>query len=72
VTQSKNAKYPVGTMIRTSCGWRSHTIIADVTKIDRMPEMGNLSYSLVLGIMGMPGYVSFNNSIRLVPRRIAA
>ncbi|XP_033740168.1 prostaglandin reductase 1-like [Pecten maximus] len=59
VTKSKNAKYPVGTKIRLSSGWRSHTHVKDVSTIDVMPELGDLPLSLTLGVMGMPGMTAY-------------
>ncbi|XP_069134879.1 prostaglandin reductase 1-like [Argopecten irradians] len=59
VINSKNAKYPVGTIIRLSCGWRSHTHVKDASTIDLMPELGDLPLSLTLGIMGMPGMTAY-------------
>ncbi|OWF37552.1 prostaglandin reductase 1-like [Mizuhopecten yessoensis] len=59
VTASKNAKYPVGTTIRLSSGWRSHTHVRDVSTIDVMPELGDLPLSLTLGVMGMPGMTAY-------------
>lgn len=52
--ESKNKDYPVGTIVRTHSGWRSRTIVsADACR--RMPELGDLSLSTALGVMGMPG-----------------
>ncbi|XP_060068367.1 prostaglandin reductase 1-like [Ylistrum balloti] len=59
VTDSKNAKYPVGSVIRLSSGWRSHTHVKDVSTIDVMPELGDLPLSLTLGVMGMPGMTAY-------------
>lgn len=56
VIVSKNAKYPVGSIVRMHAGWRTHTLVKDAEKeISRSAEMGDLPLSLMMGAMGMPG-----------------
>ncbi|OWF39513.1 prostaglandin reductase 1-like [Mizuhopecten yessoensis] len=55
VIASKNPKYAVGEVIRLSSGWRSHTLVTDVTQIDTMPELGDLPLSFALGAAGVTG-----------------
>lgn len=55
VTKSENPDYPVGTYVQIMVGWRTHTILSDPTKLNKVMEMGDLSKSLALGPLGMPG-----------------
>ncbi|XP_071134019.1 prostaglandin reductase 1-like isoform X4 [Mytilus edulis] len=58
VIESKNKDYPVGTIVRSYSGWRSRTIVS-AEACRRMPELGDLSLSTALGVMGMPGMTAF-------------
>lgn len=53
VIESKNSHYPVGTIVRTHAGWRTHTVTSKLTR--HMPELGDLPLSTALGVVGMPG-----------------
>lgn len=55
VTKSENPDYPVGTFVQIMVGWRTHTVLSDPTKLNKVMEMGDLSKSLALGPLGMPG-----------------
>lgn len=61
VKESKNTEFPVGRYVIGPYGWRSHTISKESegglpwSKPHLLPEFGNLSPSLGLGILGMPG-----------------
>lgn len=68
VLESKNAKYPSGSMLVAYFGWRTHTVVnPDEQKskaaktgdmfgmITQLPDLGNLSPSVGLGAVGMPG-----------------
>lgn len=66
ITESKNPAWPVGKRIVGYIGWRSHTIL-NPTKFDTgivnqkpyiIPDFENLSPSLALGVLGMPGLVN--------------
>ncbi|XP_060064638.1 prostaglandin reductase 1-like [Ylistrum balloti] len=59
VTTSKNLKYSVGDVIRLSSGWRSHTLVTDVSQIEAMPDLGDLPLSVVLGAAGVTGLTAF-------------
>ena len=68
IIESKNPKFPVGKRIRGYYGWRTHTII-NPDKWDSseflsekpavLPDFGDLSPSLGLGVLGMPGWDKF-------------
>lgn len=63
IIDSKNTEFPVGKRVIGLLGWRTHTIINpysfkyDFLKIKPVlvPDIGDLSPSLHLGILGMPG-----------------
>lgn len=55
VTKSENPDYPVGTFVQIMVGWRTHTVLSDPTKLNKVMDMGDLSKSLALGPLGMPG-----------------
>ncbi|XP_033223578.1 prostaglandin reductase 1-like [Belonocnema kinseyi] len=68
IIESKNPKFLVGQKILGRLGWRSHTIIdpkdGDKTTFmnqppELLPEIGNLPFSLHLGVLGMPGHTSY-------------
>ncbi|XP_011433189.3 prostaglandin reductase 1-like [Crassostrea angulata] len=66
VIVSKNAKYPVGSIVRMRAGWRTHTLVKDAEKeISRSAEMGDLPLSLMLGAMGMPGMTAYFGFLEL-------
>ncbi|XP_041821180.1 prostaglandin reductase 1-like [Chelmon rostratus] len=56
VIQSKNPAFPVGSHVVGNCGWRTHTVCDGTGLIPIMPDWPkDVSLSLALGIMGMPG-----------------
>ena len=65
IIESKNAKFSVGKRVHSYFGWRTHTIIApdnwkpgglfQSAKLTWLPDLGDLSPSLGLGVLGMPG-----------------
>ena len=62
IIESKNSDFPVGKRVVGFLGWRSHTIV-NLTTLDMslgktrlVPNIGDLSPSLALGVLGMPGY----------------
>ncbi|XP_011297844.1 prostaglandin reductase 1 [Fopius arisanus] len=68
IIESKNQHFPVGSRIVGYLGWRSHTVVnlknfqgsgvADAPPM-LLPDMGNLSPSLGLGVLGMPGQTAY-------------
>lgn len=64
IVVSKNSQFPVGERIRGWYGWRTHTII-DPKNLQKhefmsekprvLPDYGEFSPSIGLGILGMPG-----------------
>ncbi|KMQ86774.1 prostaglandin reductase 1-like protein [Lasius niger] len=68
IVESKNPNYPVGKRIVGYLGWRTHTIInpkiIDETNMIKqkpyiLPDIGDLSPSLGLGVLGMPGNTAY-------------
>jgi len=62
IIKSKNQNYKEGQKVFCSSGWKTHSIInPNIFKKDEMPrfyvlpDFGNLSPSLGLGVLGMPG-----------------
>ena len=62
IIESKNSDFPVDKRVVGYLGWRSHTIVkinnsglAPWEKIELIPDFGDLSPSLALGVLGMPG-----------------
>ncbi|XP_076235629.1 prostaglandin reductase 1 [Calliopsis andreniformis] len=68
IIESKNSDFPVGKRILCYFGWRTHTII-NPQKLNKtellnqvpyiLPDIGDLSPSLCLGILGMPGNTAY-------------
>ena len=70
--ESKDADYPVGTYLHGGFGWRTHSIFNP--KKDKpnalldnyiLPPFGNLSVSLGLGHLGMPGNTAYFGLLEL-------
>ncbi|XP_014789663.2 prostaglandin reductase 1 [Octopus bimaculoides] len=55
VIASKNPKFPKGTHVIAHFGWKSHTLVKDVSVLSKVPDIEDLSLSLTLGSLGMPG-----------------
>ncbi|KAF7244704.1 Prostaglandin reductase 1 [Varanus komodoensis] len=60
VLESKEPKYPVGSFVLSNSGWTTHAI-SDGKNLSLMsPDWpGNLSRSLALGAIGMPGLTAY-------------
>jgi prostaglandin reductase 1 len=68
ITESKNPKFPVGKRVIGNLGWRTHTIVdPNIVEKDKempsntyiLPNIGDLSPSLCLGVLGMPGNTAY-------------
>ncbi|XP_029167997.1 prostaglandin reductase 1-like [Nylanderia fulva] len=68
IVESRNPNYPVGRRIVAYLGWRTHTIIKPTMDDDKdlmkqppyiLPDLGGLSHSLGLGVLGMPGNTAY-------------
>ena len=64
VIETKNSKYPVGTLVVGYLGWRNKTVVNPNTPptmmkniVHPLPKLRGLSPSLGLGALGMPGYI---------------
>ncbi|KAL2716537.1 prostaglandin reductase 1-like [Vespula squamosa] len=74
IIESKNPDYPVGKRIVGYFGWRTHTIVNlkllsefefTSQKPYLLPEIGDLSPSLSLGVLGMPGNTAYFGLIKI-------
>lgn len=62
VIESKNDKFPIGSLLVGYLGWRTHTVVNPdirsknfMEEITQLPELGSLCPSVGLGAVGMPG-----------------
>ncbi|CAF1453292.1 unnamed protein product, partial [Didymodactylos carnosus] len=60
VIKSRNGQYPVGTLVTSMSGWRTHFISKDGKDLNPLLfDIGNLSPSITLGVIGMPGMTAY-------------
>ncbi|XP_077302044.1 prostaglandin reductase 1-like [Arctopsyche grandis] len=62
IVESKSSKFPVGKLVVGSFGWRDYTISDDKESENKpyiLPDFGDLSPSLGLGVLGMPGNTAY-------------
>ena len=63
VTDSKNEKFPKGSIVFAQVGWRTHTLInpdeLQGANLYILPDLGGLPQSLAAGALGMPGNTAF-------------
>ncbi|KAF9297950.1 hypothetical protein BGZ74_009594 [Mortierella antarctica] len=61
VIESKNAKYPVGSIIHAFVGWEEYTVLPDLptTRIIPGARETNLPLSSYVGVLGMPGLTAW-------------
>ncbi|RLU23620.1 hypothetical protein DMN91_003826 [Ooceraea biroi] len=72
IMESKHPDFPVGKRVIGYLGWRDYTIVGPsnfskvsqntllpVGRIDILPDIGDLSPSLALGALGMPGITAY-------------
>ncbi|XP_017888530.1 prostaglandin reductase 1-like isoform X2 [Ceratina calcarata] len=70
IIESRNPEYPVGKRIVGYLGWRTHTVVNpqissssdDTFAFEKpyiLPDIGDLSPSLFLGVLGMPGNTAY-------------
>lgn len=74
ITESKDPNYPVGKRILGYLGWRTHTIV-NVNNMPNLeiirqkpqllPDIADLSPSLYLGVLGMPGNTAYFGFLEL-------
>ena len=57
VIKTRNGEFPLGTLVLAHCGWRTHYLSKDGKDLRSIPfDLGSLSPSVTLGVLGMPGY----------------
>ncbi|XP_045498431.1 prostaglandin reductase 1-like isoform X3 [Colias croceus] len=66
VIESRNDKYPVGSYVTDSFGWRTHTICnpdkpltQGTIPLVKVPDLKPYPVSLALGVLGMPGNTAY-------------
>ncbi|KAL5015255.1 hypothetical protein ScPMuIL_009525 [Solemya velum] len=59
VIAGKNEKFPMNSHVFGKLGWRSHTVVSEVSQLEPVPDMGDLPLSTILGVMGMPGMTAY-------------
>ncbi|XP_028041291.1 prostaglandin reductase 1-like [Bombyx mandarina] len=72
IVASRNEHYPIGKYVTGSFGWRTHTICnpeklkgnAGFAPFSLLPDISPYPVSLALGILGMPGRLGSNSSLR--------
>lgn len=71
IIESRNPEFPVGKYVVGNFGWRTHTIFSgNWTENPRvptitLPDLGDLSPSLGLGVLGMPGNTAYFGLLEL-------
>ncbi|KAG0367435.1 hypothetical protein BC939DRAFT_450093 [Gamsiella multidivaricata] len=61
VIESKNDKYPVGSIIHAFVGWEEYTVLPDLPTTRIIPEAreSKLPLSSYVGVLGMPGLTAY-------------
>ncbi|KAG5684369.1 hypothetical protein PVAND_013604 [Polypedilum vanderplanki] len=63
VIESKNGKFPVGSIVFAQAGWRTHTIlnpaIQKINELTLLPDFRSVPYSSAIGACGMPGNTAY-------------
>lgn len=61
---SNNSNFPEGTLVLAYTGWRTHSLVSNTEEntflgpvVKSLPDFGELSPSLAIGCLGMPGWV---------------
>ncbi|KAF9404537.1 hypothetical protein BGZ94_004111 [Podila epigama] len=63
VIESKNEKYPVGSIIHAFIGWEEYTVLKDLptTRIIPNARETDLPLSSYVGVLGMPGLTAYSS-----------
>ncbi|KAF9962989.1 hypothetical protein BGZ70_007731 [Mortierella alpina] len=63
VVESKNASYPVGTIVTGSVGWEEYTVVAGAQGLRAIPNARNskIPLSAHVGVLGMPGMTAYSS-----------
>ncbi|CAF1341101.1 unnamed protein product [Rotaria sp. Silwood1] len=60
VIKSRNGEFPVGTLVKSYSGWRTHFLSKDGKDLEVIPfDLGSLSPSITLNVLGMPGMTAY-------------
>lgn len=56
VIKTRNGEFPLGTLVLGNSGWQTHYLSKDGKDLRPIPfDLGTLSPSVTLGVLGMPG-----------------
>ncbi len=56
VIKTRNGEFPLGGLVLASSGWQTHYLSKDGKDLQPIPfDLGSLSPSVSLGVLGMPG-----------------
>ncbi|PVD24195.1 hypothetical protein C0Q70_14665 [Pomacea canaliculata] len=63
---SNNSNFPEGTLVLAYTGWRTHSLVSNTEEntflgpiVKSLPDFGELSPSLAIGCLGMPGLTAY-------------
>ncbi|KAG0321469.1 hypothetical protein BGZ99_003902, partial [Dissophora globulifera] len=61
VIESKNAKFPVGSIVHAFVGWEEYSVVPDLSTTRIIPEAREcrLPLSSYVGVLGMPGLTAY-------------
>jgi NADPH-dependent curcumin reductase CurA len=68
VIMSKNAKFPVGTLVLSNAGWKSHYLSRGDNLRPIRFELGSTPKSYTLGVLGMPGATAYLAFEKCMPK----
>ena len=67
VIKSRNGEYPVGTIVLSKAGWRSHYISPNGIGLEPISfDLGSTPLSHCLGTLGMPGATAFFGFVKML------
>ncbi|CAF1228878.1 unnamed protein product [Rotaria sordida] len=60
VIKTRNGAFPVGTLVKSTSGWRTHFVSPDGKDLQPISfDLESLSPSVTLGVLGMPGMTAY-------------
>ncbi|KAK3814182.1 MAG: hypothetical protein J3Q66DRAFT_300489 [Benniella sp.] len=63
VVESKNASFPIGTIVTGMVGWEEYTVVAGAKGLRAIPHTPNskIPLSAYIGVLGMPGLTAYSS-----------
>jgi len=69
VIKTRNGQFPLGGLVLARSGWRTHYLSKDGKDLQPIPfDLGSLSPSVSLGVLGMPGLTAYFGLRLLEPK----